>query len=258
MPVNPLDLAYAHEDAQLATWGGRDLLRLQLLLDYSKAMLADSQNVEAVAAVRWSVLSTELQNETSVREFQIILAASLYAKALTLDQSRKELFRRVQEALTKCFRSGDLGSFAFDPWYIEGRALWKKFRNLVWPWRIEPWSDVEARRGNSTVTVGFTGKQILKLHEATLLLGPEAPHAPGGAWLRYRLPDADASIVLVPAAALVTITSVHAEIPEGRGLLLGLLHHINNFYGTPDRVTRGTDAIAVNAALGAVMQSGRT
>jgi hypothetical protein len=172
MPRQPtLADAFAFEDSQLAAWGGEELLRCELLMDYSQAMLAESTDVEAVAAVRWTVLSDKFQNETSVNEFKIILAASLYAKILTLDQSRKELFRRLGDALRKVIASKDLSSMRFDPWVLQGRTVAGSFQNLVWPWQIAEWDEVEARRPSAFVEMDGVRKNLLKEHVATLLKG---------------------------------------------------------------------------------------
>lgn len=198
---NTLDAAFAFEDSQLALWGGKEMLRLEVLMDYSEPMFADSASVLGLAAVRWSILSDEFRNEISVREFKIILVASLYAKILTLDQLRAELFGRVGNALQACFASGDLSSLTFAPWHLRGRTIAGSFQNLVWPWKMATWSDVEARRHKASVKVGWTTMNVMKTHTATLLKGPAAPFAPAGSWLRYRL-DQELTLVLVPACWL--------------------------------------------------------
>jgi hypothetical protein len=71
-------------------------------------------------------------------------------------------------------------------------------------------------------------------------------------WLRYR-PDAEVTLILVPAAALIAISTVYHEESQGQGFLLLLLQYINQYYGTPDRIVRGTDALAVNAALSVIL-----
>ncbi|OLE84556.1 MAG: hypothetical protein AUF76_03020 [Acidobacteria bacterium 13_1_20CM_2_65_9] len=244
--------AFDHEDSQLAAWGGQETLRLDLLMDYSEAMLAKSPEIQGVAAVRWSVLSDELSNATAVREMKIILVASLYAKALTLDQQRSELFQRVGDSLRRCFASKDLSSFSIAPWYLQGRTIGGSFQNIVWPWKMASWRDVEARRPQAFVKVGFTSKNMVRAHSASLLHGPAAPYAPGGMWLRYR-PDAEVTLILVPAAALIAISTVYHETSEGQGFLLSLLHYINQYYQTADRIVRGTDTLAVNAALSVIL-----
>src|SRR2546425_1545811 len=244
--------AFDHEDSQLAAWGGQETLRLDLLMDYSEAMLVKSPEIQGVAAVRWSVLSDELSNATAVREMKIILVASLYAKALTLDQQRSELFQRVGDSLRRCFASKDLSSFSIAPWYLQGRTIGGSFQNIVWPWKMASWRDVEARRPAAFVNVGFTSKNMVRAHSASLLHGPAAPYAPGGMWLRYR-PDAEVTLILVPAAALIAISTVYHETSEGQGFLLSLLHYINQYYQTADRIVRGTDTLAVNAALSVIL-----
>jgi hypothetical protein len=244
--------AFDHEDSQLAAWGGKEMLRLDLLMDYSEAMLAKSPEIQGVAAIRWSVLSDDLSNATAVREMKIILIASLYAKVLTLDQQRSDLFQRVGDSVRRCFASKDLSSFAFAPWYLEGRTIGGSFQNIVWPWRLASWSHVEERRPHAFVKIGFENKNMVRAHSATLLSGPTSPYAPGGMWLRYR-PDVEAALILVPAAALVAISTVYHEASEGQGFLLSLIHYIHQYYETPGRIVRGTDALAVNAALSVIL-----
>ena len=71
-------------------------------------------------------------------------------------------------------------------------------------------------------------------------------------WLRYR-PDEEVTQILVPAAALIAISTVYQEAKQGQGFLLSLLHYINQYYESPDRIVRGTDALAVNAALSVIL-----
>lgn len=235
------------------------MLRVDLLMDYSEAMLAKSPEIQGVAAVRWSVLSDDLSNATAVREMKIILVASLYAKALTLfapahmrGEPRNDLFHHVGDAVRKCFASKDLSSFAFAPLYLHGRTIGGSFQNIVWPWKLASWGDVEARRPQAFVKVGFSNKNMVRAHSASLLRGPAAPYAPAGTWLRYR-PDAEVTLILVPAAALIAISTVYHEASEGQRFLLLLLQYINQYYETPDRIVRGTDALAVNAALSVIL-----
>jgi hypothetical protein len=47
------------------------------------------------------------------------------------------------------------------------------------------------------------------------------------------------------------------EVSEGRGLMFSLLNNINRYYKTADGVTRGTDAMAVQAAMEVVLAHGR-
>src|SRR5688572_11387495 len=105
-----LQAAFDFEDAQLAAWGGTEVLRLELLMDYSEAMLAKSPDIQGVAAVRWSVLSDKLTDEMKIRELKIMLVAFLYARVLTLDQQRTELFERVDHSVRKCLTSKDFSS----------------------------------------------------------------------------------------------------------------------------------------------------
>jgi hypothetical protein len=41
------------QDLEIAAWGGKELLRLELLMDYTEPAVADSPDVLGVAAVRW-------------------------------------------------------------------------------------------------------------------------------------------------------------------------------------------------------------
>lgn len=256
--------AYAIEDRNLAAWGGKESLRLELLMDYSEAFAADSADVYPVAAVRWAVLSDEFQNETSVREFKIIVAAFLYAKALALDQLRAELFENVGNALRLCLASGDVSSnqplskseMVFAPMFLKGRRLFWSFKNIVWPWDIASWSDVEARRPRAVAQSGFAEWKTMTMHTATLLTGPPEPNAPGGAWLRYR-GDATLTRIFIPAAALIAISHVWQNIPEGRGMMYSLLKNINDYHDTPEQITFDSDARAMNAAMEVLLSAGK-
>jgi hypothetical protein len=253
--------AYAFEDSQLAAWGGKEILRLELLMDYSEAFAADSPDVRPVAAVRWAVLSDRFQNETSVREFKIILAAFLYAKVLACDQLRAELFQNVGNALRACMAQlrlspdGDYPSLAFAPMFVTGRTIAGGFQNIVWPWEMASWSDVEDRRPRAFVQMGTTKTNMVRMHTATLLRGPVEPNAPGGAWLRYRA-NADLTKILVPAAALIAISHVWHEVPEGRGLMFSLLKTVNDYHETADQIT-SSEAMAMHAAIEVVMSAGK-
>lgn len=251
--------AYAVEDANLAAWGGKEMLRLQLLMDYSEAFAADSPEVRPVAGVRWAVLSDKFQNETSVREFKIILAAFLYAKALACDQHPAQLFQLVGNALRKCLASGDMSAakpfsaseLIFAPMFVtEG-----PFTNIVWPWKIASWSDVEERLPGAFVQEGATTIATSTLLSATLLMGPVEPNAPGGLWLRLRGVDRLTKI-FVPASALIAISHVWDHVPEGRGMTWSLLKHINDYHETPDHITV-SEVFAMNAAIEVLASGGK-
>lgn len=221
-PETTLAEAYALEDLKLTSWGGKEMLRLELLMDYSEAFSAASLDVHPVAAVRWEILSDRFKNETSIREFKIILAAHLYAKALAVDQLRADLFDDVGNAVRACQKPGDLSSLTFAPMFVTGRTTDGAFQNIVWPWELASWNEVEHRRSRSFVQIGVEKTSLLRTHSATLLMGPTEPNAPGGSWLRYRA-DATLTKIFVPAAALIAITDAWHAIPEGHGLMLALL-----------------------------------
>ena len=252
-PETALAEAYALEDLKLASWGGKEMLKLELLMDYSEAFSADSPDVHPVAAVRWEILSDSFKNETSVREFKIILAAHLYAKALAVDQLRAELFDHVGNAIRACLKSGDISSLTFPPMFVTGRTTDGVFQNIVWPWKLASWDEVERRRPRSFVQLAEK-TSLLRRHTATLLSGPTEPSAPGGSWLRYRA-DTILTKIFVPAAALIAITDVWRAIPEGHGLMLSLLKNINDYHESPDQITI-SDVMAMNAALEVVLSTG--
>lgn len=249
--------AFAIEEAQLAAWGAQDLLSVDIRLNYAPAMVKELTGSACQAALKWSVLSNVFKDDVSVREFRIILAASLYAKVLVVSgELRRGLFERVEMATQSCLRSKDFADLQFQPWVFEHRSVIKSFsfQNLVWPWTIESWDDVEPYDRNPSALGGE--RNFAKTHTAYLLTGPKAPLAPGGLWLKYR-PEQEWSVVLMPAAALVAIAEVHRGIPEGRGMLLSLLAYINRYYRGPEHVRFGSDASAVNAALSVVTSGGK-
>lgn len=251
--------AYTIEDQNIAAWGGKEWLRLELLMDYSEAYSGESQDVYPVAAVRWTVLNTKLANETSIREFKIILAACLYAKALALNQFRAELFRQVGEALQQCLASGDpsaakplaASDLTFAPMFIKAGP----FTNIVWPWEMESWSQLEERRPGLVIQEGTSSINLLKVLSATLLSGPTEPRAPSGMWLRFRT-DATLTKVFVPAAALIAMSHVWHEVPEGHGMLWSLLNSINQYHEKPSRIT-SSEVFAMHAAMEVLASGGK-
>lgn len=250
-PGSRLANAYATEDSNLAAWGGQELLRLELLMDYSEAFAAKSPDIVPVAAARWVVLSNKFKNDTSVREFKIILGAFLYAKALASDQLRSELFHVVGSALRNSLSSANVSAekplsrseLVFAP--VFARSL--LFTNIVWPWRTASWSEVERRLARAVTEQRTSPVAPFTLLTATLLVGPVEAAAPSGMWLRLR-GAARLSKVFVPASALIAISRLWDDVPEGRGMLLSLLSNVNDYHETPDEVTV-SEAFAMNAAL---------
>lgn len=247
-PDSTLAAVYAAEDADLAEWGGESLIVLELLMDYSQALSPESLDVLPTAALRWTVLSERLRDPISLVEYKALLAASLYAKVLTLDVNKAELFTAVDSALDACRAAGSLSAFELDRVVSKRRAGPVSIQNIVWPWVIASWTDLEAQRASAQASLD--GRKILLMisHSATLLQGPRTPLLPTGNWMRYRA-RRDLSLILCPAAALLAIASVWNDVPEGRGMLFALLWEINRFYSNPSRVTRGSDAQAINKAL---------
>jgi len=245
------DLANAHaiEDVGLAVWGGKKIIRVELLMDYSEAFSANPPDVHPVAAVRWTTLSDEFPDERAVRDFKIILAAFLYGKALACDQLRAELFQNVADALEKCLASGDAlaeqplsaAELTFAPIVVRGEA----FANLVWPWELADWSDVEERLSTAAVRKGAPGTSTLL--SATLLVGPMDANVPCGTWLRLR-GVGPLMKIMIPAAPLIAVSCAWKDIPEGRGMMWSLLKNINDYHETPGQITN-SEAFAMQAAL---------
>jgi hypothetical protein len=196
-------------------------------------------------------------NDVSVREFKAILVGHLYARLLTiLMEDRGELFRRVGESLGACFASGDVRPFTFKPWHLKLRGLFVgSFQQIIWPWRITAWSEVESRRSDALVRSEGT-TNTMKTHTATLFGGPVTTHSPGGLFLQYRF-EPELGRVLMPAAGLIAISNILQEAPDARGLMLSLLSCINRYYVSPDQISLGSDAMAVDAALRTVLSGGK-
>lgn len=253
----------AREELQLAVWGGKECLRLELLMDYSGPFKhPGAPDVLGVAAIRWSVLSDECGNGISLRTqddlhfVQAILVAFLYAKIVALDlKNRTELFQRVQNAVKVCLASDDWSSLAFAPWYLDGPG----FQQMVWPWEIAEWSEVEARRSGALVQIAGTAKSMMmmKTYVATLLTGPRTSYAPHGWWLRFHQPDPELAGVLLPATPLIAITNFSNEAQgDSRSLVPALVRRINLYYESPERIPFAADAMAVRAAMQTVLRPG--
>lgn len=251
--ADKLQAAFAYEDQSLAVWGGTDALRLELLMDYwSRGGIVHpaSPGCQRCAGPLWT-------NPLTMRPYIRSKSFSPYPsmqKALT--SGAVELFEPLAKALRACLGERDplqSQSLAFEPLYLKGPG---SSQNIIWPWKTASWADVEARRQLAFVQLdGRSSENMMKTHTATLMRGPAAQYAPAGTWLRYR-PEQELNRVLMPAAALIAISSVWEQMAEGRDLLLWLLVYTNQYFQAPDRIPLASDAMAVAAALEAVMAHG--
>lgn len=243
----------AGDELSLKVWGGRECLRLESLMDYSKPFRNRdaSARVLGTAAVRWSVLSDDLgnglraSNPDALRIAKMSLVALLYAKTLALDlQNRTDLFNMVQRAVDETLLSDDWAPIEFPEWRIVGREN-------VWPWKLASWTDLEAGRAAADVRLlHFITKNMMKTYSATLLTGPSALFAPQGWWLRLKIPDAELIRVLLPSATLIAISSLDSEpVGDSPSILSALLRRVNKYYESPERVPFGSDAMALRAAI---------
>lgn len=254
----------AGENAQLTAWGGKECLRLEILMDYSQPYkYPDTPDIVGIAAARFSVLSDHFGNGISLTAsesnapgaIEAILIAFLYAKILTIDlANRSGLFGRVQNAVRACVASDDWSSLSFVRWHL---LVPGSPRQIVWPWRIASWGEVEARRPGAFVEVAGTSKCMTKTYTATLLTGPATNNAPQGWWLRLHRSDPELGRVLLPAAPLIVITDFLGKAQDDTGAMLSaLLRRINLYYESPQRIPFGAEAMAVRAALQTVMGVG--
>jgi hypothetical protein len=229
------DRLAADEDRRLAAWGGQEVLHLELLMDYSDPWSTNSSS-SGVCSVRWSAQDHEYMDP----RLKVFLSASLYARILTVGYADL-IFNTVATAIRASLEDKDAYRLTFEPLYLTVPGS----QNVIWPWKIAAWSEVETRRPLEAAPIG----SLLRAHTATLFEGPVDIYAPGGFYLRYR-PDLALNRVLMPAAALIVISAVWAEVQDdGRALLLWLLAYINQYFQAPNRVSpTPSDALAVRAA----------
>jgi hypothetical protein len=254
----------AAENVQLASWGETEVLRLEMAMDYSLPFLCPGTNgAVGSAAIRWSTLSNEFGNGLSAtasgtRAAQAVLIALLYSKILVIQPvNRCTLFVEVQNAVNRCEETGDWSCLSFEPCYLSGTTVAGSFQQVVWPWEIAAWSEIEARRPQAVVDVGGTKKCMSKTYTATLLRGPVTDCAPQGWWLRLGIPDLELMRALLPAAPLIAITEFMNEPnDEAQQFLSTLLSRINWYYLAPDNVGFGREAMAVRAAFRTIASPG--
>jgi hypothetical protein len=243
---------YLNAEPQLmAEWGGREVMRLELLMDYSGAFFHPGR--APVAAIRWTVFSDAVEAK-QLDGWRAISSLLPYGKVLGLAiEHRRELQRRVGEALNVRSDSGYVEPLAFAPWtmeHLDGR------RCVLWPCDADTWANLEARRPNSKMYADGTMIDFLKTYSATLFEGPACDRAPDGYWLRLEPIDSELSSILLPVAALLAITDATAQATtENIPPLIGAaLRHLNALYHDLENVPIGSEGQALAAAFGLVAQ----
>jgi hypothetical protein len=116
---------------------GFDLIRLEILMDYSNPIKQPGTNSIGTAAVRWSTLSHELPPATA-DFFRAALIAALYAEVLVIDaDNRTELTARVDTAykrwIAQTNNEGKPTNQFFDEWNTKVAGVGVM---PIWPWRI--------------------------------------------------------------------------------------------------------------------------
>jgi hypothetical protein len=112
-PVEQIQQFLAREELQLAAWGGKECLQLEVSMDYSQPYkYPDASDIFGIAGTRWSVLSNF--GDAQFKLVSGILVALLYSKLLTIDlANRAELFSRVDEGVRACLASEEWSSPVF-------------------------------------------------------------------------------------------------------------------------------------------------
>ena len=204
------------------SWGV-DAMRLDILMDYSIRWGSGT------AAVRW----TDPMGGGAL--IQSHLVALLYGRILCVHkETREELFGRVGDLAMQNVRSDGATGFEFTPWVL--RVGLGGGDHTLWPWRIVSTEQITDR----------------KIYSATLKYGKPTSRAPLGRWIHLNMPFGMAR-VLAPSSALIAIAAFsRACDQETRYFLALLLWQMNAYWGSPDRVSVGSEALAYGIAESAI------
>lgn len=200
-----------------------DAMRLDILMDYSIGLES------GIAAMRWT-------DPIGVgRPIQAHLIALLYGRILCIhDETREELFHRVNELAIQNVRSEGAAGFEFTPWVLHvGHGGGD---HMLWPWLIVPPEQITKP----------------KIYSAILKHGEPNSKAPLGHWIHLNMAIGFEK-VLTPSSALIAIADFSQGCDqETRYLLALLLWQMNAYWGSPDRVSIGSEAVAYSIAESAI------
>lgn len=200
-----------------------DALRLDILMDYSIRF------GQGTAALRWTA---PVPDSTPIQE---ILVALLYGRILCVHkETRKELFGRVGDLAIQNVRSEGATGFEFTPWVLHVGLGGGDHR--LWPWQIVPPVEIAAP----------------KIYSAFLKFGEPTSSAPSGRSIHLDM-AMGLERVLAPSSALIAIAGFSKNCDkEARYLLALRLWQMNVYWGSPDRVSVGSEAIAYAGADSAI------
>ncbi|MBI1990886.1 MAG: hypothetical protein HYS65_14425 [Betaproteobacteria bacterium] len=200
-----------------------DALRLDILMDYWIRF------GKGTAAIRWTAPGVD---STPIQE---TLIALLYGRILCIHkETREELFSRVGDLAIQNVKSEGATGFEFAPWVLHVGFGGGDHR--LWPWRIVPPAHVTSP----------------KIYSAFLKVGKPTSIAPSGRSIHLDMAMGLAR-VLAPSSALIAIAGFSRACDKDARYLLALrLWQMNAYWGSPDRVSVGSEASAYAAADSAI------
>jgi hypothetical protein len=202
-----------------------DVMRLDILMSYDLSLKM------GVAAVRWT------DPTGGGPPIRAILVGLLYGRILCIHrETREELFHRVGDLAVHNVRSEGATGFQFAEWVLHvglGGG-----NHTLWPWVIEP------------------PEQVLqyepKIYSAILKLGKPRRKAPLGRYVHLGMPFS-LERVLAPSSVLIAISAFSKSCDqETRYYLALLLWQMIAYWGSPERLSLGSEALAFEAAVSAI------
>ena len=202
---------------------GADVMRLDILMEYSVRMGGGA------AALQWT------DPMGGGPPIQAHLVALLYGRILSVHkETREQLFGRVGDLAMQNVRSEGAIGFEFTRWVLH--VGFGGGDHTLWPWRIVPPEQITDP----------------KIYSAILKHGEPTSRAPLGRWIHLDM-AMGLERVLAPSSALVAIAgSSRACDQETRYFLALLLWQMNVYWGSPHRVSLGSEALAYAAADSAI------
>ncbi len=202
---------------------GLEALRLDILMDYSIRF------GQGTTALRWM---SDVADSTPIQE---TLVALLYGRILCIHkETREELFGRVGDLAIQNVRSEGATGFEFAPWVLHVGLGGGDHR--LWPWQIVPPAQITSP----------------KIYSALLKVGKPSSIAPLGRSIHLDM-AMGLERVLAPSSALIAIAGFSKDCDkEARYLLALRLWQMNVYWGSPDRISVGSEALAYAAADSAI------
>jgi hypothetical protein len=162
---------------------------------------------------------------------QALLVALLYGRALVNHkETRQELFTRVGDIAIQNVRSEGANGFEFDRWVLHVGLGGGD--HTLWPWQL-------VAPGELTSS---------KIYSAFLKQGKPTSNAPLGRWIHLDM-AMGLERVLAPASALIAIAGFSRTCDQETRYMLALyLWQMNVYWGSPERISIGSEALAYTAA----------